>query len=123
MDKPKIGQVAWVDLTVPNAGEVSEFYKKVVGWNIVPLSMGTYDDYCMNDTEDNTVAGVCHARGANAHMPAQWIIYVSVEDLDKSLGECIKAGGKIVGEKRKMGNDAMYCLIQDPAGAYMMLCG
>ncbi|MDB5192795.1 MAG: hypothetical protein JWQ96_2358, partial [Segetibacter sp.] len=29
---------------------------------------------------------------------------------------------KLIGEKRKMGKD-YYCLIQDPAGAHVMLCG
>jgi predicted enzyme related to lactoylglutathione lyase len=123
MDKPKTGQISWHDLTVQDATGVAEFYKKVIGWDIVPLSMGEYDDYCMNNGEQQTVAGVCHARGVNAYIPPQWIIYVTVEDLDKSLEECIKAGGKIIGEKRKMGEQGMYCLIQDPAGAYMMLCG
>lgn len=122
MDKPKIGQIAWCDLTVPDATGVSEFYKNVLGWDIVPLSMGEYNDYCMNDAEGNTVAGVCYARGGNAYLPAQWIIYVPVADLEQSLDECVKGGGKIIGDRRKMG-ESTYCLIQDPAGAYMMLCG
>ena len=29
-------------------------------------------------------AGVCHARGSNAKLPAQWLIYITVEDVDKS---------------------------------------
>jgi len=31
-------------------------------------------------------------------------------------------GGKILGDKLQMG-EGIYCLIQDSAGAFMMLCG
>ena len=47
-------------------------------------------------------------------------MYITVENLDKSLEKCKSLGGRILGDKRKMGKDT-YCLIQDPAGAYVML--
>ena len=47
-------------------------------------------------------------------------MYITVENLDESLETCKKLGGKVLGEKRKMG-DEYYCLIQDPAGAFVML--
>jgi uncharacterized protein len=120
--KTKVGQVNWFDLTVDNAATVSEFYHEVVGWDVVPLSMGDYDDYCMNiKGTDQTVTGVCHAKGANAYLPPQWLMYVTVADLDTSLSKCISNGGKVIGEKRKGGKNAFFCLVQDPAGAYVML--
>lgn len=120
----KTGRVTWVDLTVEDADKVSGFYNKVVGWDIQGLDMGGYEDYCMNTPDDGeTVAGICHARGGNAHLPAQWLMYVSVDDLDASLKEVSENGGKIIGDKRSDGKGGHYCLIQDPAGAYMMIAG
>jgi uncharacterized protein len=121
-EKPKAGRVQWFDLTVGDASTVSDFYHQVVGWDVVPLSMGEYNDYCMNiaGTEE-TVAGVCHTKGSNAYLPPQWLLYVTVENLDESLASCIRMGGKIIGEKRQGGKNAFFCLIQDPAGAYVML--
>jgi catechol-2,3-dioxygenase len=29
---PQVGTIGWVDLTVPNADEVRDFYMEVVGW-------------------------------------------------------------------------------------------
>jgi predicted enzyme related to lactoylglutathione lyase len=114
------GKIMWHDLTVEDAEKVSEFYKAVVGWEKEGLSMGNYEDYVMKTSDGEGVAGVCHAKGANQYIPSQWLIYVGVENLDKSLDNCKKMGGKILGDKRKMGKD-VYCLIQDPAGAYMMI--
>ncbi len=114
--------MVWFDLTVEDAEAVSDFYVQVVGWEKQPLSMGDYADYMMSAGEEG-VSGVCHARGVNAYLPPQWLLYVMVENLDASLERCQSLGGKIIGEKRKMGEQGHYCLIQDPAGAYMMLCG
>ena len=120
----KTGRVTWVDLTVEDADKVSGFYNKVIGWDIQGLDMGGYEDYCMNTPDDGeTVAGICHARGVNTHIPPQWLMYVSVDDLEVSLKEVIANGGKIIGDKRSDGKGGHYCLIQDPAGAYMMIAG
>jgi predicted enzyme related to lactoylglutathione lyase len=120
-NKQKIGKILWHDLTVNDAVEVSNFYQLVTGWKKEGLSMGDYEDFLIKspiDAED--VAGICHARGVNKDLPAQWLMYIVVENLDKSLETCEKLGGKVLGNKRKMG-ESHYCLIQDPAGAYVML--
>ncbi|MEX1187806.1 MAG: VOC family protein [Bacteroidia bacterium] len=118
------GSIGWHDLTVKDAEGVKSFYEAVVGWKSQPVNMGNYNDYVMMQDGENAAGGVCHARGGNADLPPQWLMYVNVENLDASLEACIKAGGKLIGEKRKMGNDGRhYCLIQDPAGAFMMICG
>lgn len=124
MEDKKSGRVVWMDLTVPNADEVSEFYSKVVGWDILGLDMGGYKDYCMNDPRTGeTIAGVCHARGVNAPLPPQWLMYLNVENLDESLQAVEANGGKVLGNKRSDGKGGHYCLVQDPAGAYLMIAG
>ena len=83
--KPEIGAITWTDLTVKDAKKVRDFYVKVVGWTVTPVDMDGYSDYCMNDPRSGkTVAGVCHARGGNAKLPPQWLIYINVADLDRS---------------------------------------
>ncbi|MEZ5016797.1 MAG: VOC family protein [Flavipsychrobacter sp.] len=120
----KVGQVAWMDLTIDDATSVSQFYHKVVGWDVQSFDMGGYEDYCMNDPKTgDTVAGVCHAKGVNASIPPQWMMYVGVESIDQSMEAVIEEGGKVLGEKRSDGKGGYYCLIQDPAGAHIMLWG
>lgn len=124
MDRYKPGTIMWTDLTVPDAGAISDFYKQVVGWEKVAIPMADYEDFCMNTPgeEQTTVAGICHARNANAGLPAQWLPYIIVENLDNSLAACTALGGKVLGEKRDW-EDMKYCLVQDPAGAHVILCG
>lgn len=121
MEKKKIGKVLWHDLTVNHAENISDFYQQVVGWEKEEFSMGEYNDFIIKDpTEKEVIAGICHARGLNKNLPAQWLMYIQVENLDESLENCKKLGGQVLGEKRKMA-EGFYCLIQDPAGAYVML--
>ncbi len=119
-DIPKL-VFAWHDLTVPNATEISDFYCKVAGWSKEGMSMGDYEDYIMKDADGNVVAGICHARGSNADLPPSWLPYVMVDSLETSLKSTVESGGKILGKIRKMGPNGSYCLIEDPAGAYIML--
>lgn len=117
MPKPKPGTIGWTDLTVPNADEVRDFYAAVTGWKPQPLSMGDYNDYVMTTPEGAGVAGVCHARGSNAGMPPQWLIYITVEDVDESIRQCEQRGGKVIAGPRELGGYGRFCVIQDPAGA------
>ena len=119
---PPFGVVAWTDLTVSDAETVRDFYKAVVGWEAVPVPMGAYADYQMNAAgTDQPVAGVCHARGVNADLPPQWLLYVTVPDIDASIRACTDGGGSVIAGPRGMGAYGRFCVIRDPAGAVMAL--
>lgn len=118
----KIGAVTWVDLTVPDADAIRDFYVDVVGWTPSGVDMGGYSDYSMIiPGTDQGVAGVCHARGSNADVPAQWLIYINVADLDESMRKCTERGGAVVSGPKTMAEYGRYCVIRDPAGAVAAL--
>lgn len=122
MSEQHHGAIEWHDLTVPNADEVRDFYAAVVGWKPQPVSMGDYYDWGMADpTTNEGRAGICHRRGTNADLPAQWIMYIRVADFDASVRECEARGGKVLVGPKNMGPDTRYCVIQDPAGAVCAL--
>ena len=112
---PRPGTISWQDLTVPDAEALRAFYAAVVGWDPEALNMGAYSDYVMN-ADGNGVAGICHARGVNADLPPVWLIYITVGDLDRSIEECQRRGGALIGAPRSYGG-GRYCIIKDPAGA------
>jgi predicted enzyme related to lactoylglutathione lyase len=119
---PEIGAIAWTDLTLPDAAGLRDFYGEVVGWHFAPVNMGDYDDYSMNTPEnDRTVAGICHARGGNAKMPPQWLVYITVADVNASAIRCVELGGEVIVEPKDLGPHGQFCVIQDPAGAVAAL--
>lgn len=120
-DGAEPGRILWQDLTVTDAEAVRDFYRDVVGWKADPVDMGGYADFNMTPAgSDDAVAGVCHARGTNADLPAQWLIYITVEDVDASAARCVELGGEVVTGPRKMGG-GRFCVIRDPAGAVAAL--
>jgi predicted enzyme related to lactoylglutathione lyase len=119
--KPAVGSIGWIDIAVPDAVAIRDFYSDVVGWGHEAVDMGGYSDFAMTEPGGKGVVGICHARGANAYLPPQWLVYFMVADLDASLAKVVERGGKPVGEIRRMGPQDRYCAIQDPAGAVCVL--
>ena len=119
---PDVGAIMWADLTVPDADRVRDFYRAVVGWTSAPVDMGGYSDYNMQRPADGqTVAGICHAGGVNAGLPAQWLIYITVADVDASAARCVELGGAIIAGPRGSPAQGRFCVIRDPAGAVAAL--
>lgn len=117
--QPAPGSIMWMDISVPEATALRDFYSRVVGWEFEGESMGDYEDYSMIASSGEATAGICHARGENAQLPPQWLIYIVVADLDTSLEQVMLAGGRVVDGPREMGGGRFAC-IQDSAGA---VCG
>jgi hypothetical protein len=84
--------------------------------------MGGYSDFNMVAPDGQPAAGICHARGANARLPPQWLLYVTVENLEASLEACLERGGVVVDGPRGMG-EQRFAVVRDPAGAHVGLVG
>ncbi|MCC7387395.1 MAG: VOC family protein [Phycisphaerales bacterium] len=121
MSATQPGSIGWHDLTVPDADRVRGFYERVVGWKSLPVSMGGYSDFAMTrGAGSEAVAGVCHARGGNADLPAVWMMYIVVEDLDAAVAGVGEAGGVVLTQPRAVGS-GRFAVIRDPAGAVCAL--
>ncbi len=119
---PRTGLIKWADLTVDNAGEVADFYQAVVGWNQVGLPVEGREDFLMTHPETgDPTAGICHQAGSIQGMPQQWLVYVTVDDLDDSIAACNEHGGKVVFGPRDSELMGRWCVVEDPAGAVMAL--
>lgn len=117
----QLGRIEWLDLTVHDARRLRDFYSAVVGWKAQDVDMGTYSDYNMNLPEGgDTIAGICHARGPNAKLPPQWLVYVRVASVYDAAETCRQKGGQVLDGPKRMGSSD-FCVIQDPSGAVMAL--
>lgn len=116
------GAVEWFDLSVGDAPKVRAFYEAVVGWEGVDHEMDDYADFEMRRPDGKAVTGICHARGPNADLPPQWLVYINVADVDAAAATCTERGGQVVAGPRAMGR-RRFCVIRDPAGAVAALIG
>ena len=139
MYSKQLGEMAWMDLSVVNARAVSQFYQAVLGWEIEPVNMTendeSYQDFVMTSVsttpmevtdEDsassasNLMTGICHARGDNQDMPAVWLPYFLVKNIDESILKVTNNGGTLETKIKNIGSDR-YTVIKDPAGAMVAI--
>jgi predicted enzyme related to lactoylglutathione lyase len=115
-----VGVIGWTDITVEDADRLRDFCAAVLGWSYEGVEMGGYADWAMLAADGTPVAGVCSARGVNAGLPATWLPYVEVADLEVSLARCRERGGTVVHERGEAGGERM-AVIRDPSGAALAL--
>lgn len=121
-DKRPPGTLIGLDITVPDADGLRDFYTSVIGWEVEQFDMGTYSDYFMKAPGNGeVVAGIVHARGENADLPPQWLTYVVVADLEESLRRVTTGGGSLATGIKGEAGSTRYCVIRDPAGAHIAL--
>lgn len=117
MGTHKLGEVAWIDLTVNDASGIKNFYQDIVGWKTEEVPMEGYSDFAMISSEsEQAVSGICHARGPNAELPPMWLPYFLVSDIETAVEKVTAQGGELITLIKSMGNDK-YVVIKDPAGA------
>lgn len=118
---PAPGSILWRDLTVADVEPVKRFYEGVAGWRLTEHPMGGYSDYNVYPGgSEECIAGICHARGANANIPPQWLMYISVPDVNAAAKKAVELGGRVIDGPRSMGNHT-FCVVKDPAGAVVAL--
>ena len=111
------GKIGWIDITVDDAAGLRDFYADVVGLSPEAVSMGGYDDFNMTaPASGEPVCGICHARGGNKDLPAGWLVYFVVDDVEASAAACAGKGGKVLVEPRGLAG-GRFCVIEDPSGA------
>lgn len=125
-DEPAaVGRIAWVDLTVPDAEAIRDFYQQVVGWSVQEVAMTDgeerYADYGMLGESGNPVTGICYARGINEGLPPVWMIYLPVGDIDESLRRVEEEGGRIIRSTRGDDGKYAYAAVEDPVGVALAL--
>lgn len=124
-ESPDAGCISWLDLTVPDAPTIRDFYREVIGWSVEDVAMEDagekYADFNMLGGDGGPAAGVCHARGVNSNLPAIWMLYLPVGDLAESIRRTEENGGKVI--KKGTGPDGKltHAVIEDPVGVAIAL--
>jgi predicted enzyme related to lactoylglutathione lyase len=92
--------------------ELSEFYKKVLDWNV--RSMPDLD-YLLAETGAGGINGVM-MKPKSGPWPAKLTFYVNVDDLDAHAAKIADAGGKMVVDKMDVPGVGQLSLFEDLDG-------
>src|ERR1700722_4930673 len=95
-EQPKLGEFCWNELSTTNLQASKDFYGKVFGWKFTDNSMGD-TTYTMIKANDKDFAGIWSIpKEMQKEVPPNWMAYILVENLDKTLESARKNGANIV---------------------------
>ncbi|MEL6891659.1 MAG: VOC family protein [Actinomycetota bacterium] len=116
------GVPSWADVGLPDVAAGAAFYSSLFGWEAADQGPEA-GHYTMFSLDGASVA----AAGPNAQVPdaddvpPSWTAYVSVDDLDTTLGKVEPAGGRVLMPRMDIFTSGSMAMIQDPTGAVLSL--
>jgi uncharacterized protein len=111
--QPKSGDFCWNELVTSNVPAAKKFYASVLGWKTKPFGKGM--DYTIIKKGKNGMGGMMKC--PNPGMPAQWIPYVFVADVDATVKKAAKLRGKVCLPPFDVPSVGRIAVLADPQGA------
>jgi uncharacterized protein len=113
-DPVEQGRFVWHDLLTKDVNAAKRFYGGLFGWRFEDTKRGDRP-YVLARSGGALVAGIVDVT-ANANAGPQWLSYMSVADVDKTITQVRSDGGTVLVEPRDLPN-ARAAVIADPQGA------
>ncbi len=91
-----LGEYCWHELMATDQAAAVDFYGKIAGWTKgQAMSMGEAGTYQMINRGDKTFGGIAvlPPEAQKGGVPAHWLQYVVVEDINKSVARAEELGG------------------------------
>ena len=114
---PLPGQFLWNELVTTDESAAATFYTALFGWKTEAFKPGqpTVVPYTRFKQGDALVGGMMKC--PHPGLPAHWLAYVNVPDVDVAATEAAKLGGQIVVPPRDIPTVGRIAVLVDPQGA------
>lgn len=118
-DAPKgVGTFHWNELWCNDAKAAADFYCKVLGYTSSTMDTPTGAYYLLSNGEQRR-GGIMTSPVVG--IPAHWLPYVDVADLDAALGRVVRNKGTLEGEAMEMPGVGRFAFVRDAQGARLGL--
>lgn len=117
------GTPSWVDLSTSDPSASLTFYSALFGWDWDENPTDQGGSYFMARLGGNAVAGMMQQQPEQAEMgiPSMWNTYVTVDDIDATLGRVEAAGGSIMMPTMQVMESGRMAVVVDPTGAVICM--
>jgi predicted enzyme related to lactoylglutathione lyase len=109
------GRFVWHDLMTRDVGLAKRFYGDLFGWRFEDTTRSNRP-YVLARVGSEPVAGFVDVSAIPDAGP-QWISFMSVDDVDKTVALVQAEGGKVLLEPREVPSIARAAVVADPQGA------
>lgn len=111
------GKFIWNELMTRDLEGSKSFYRSVLGWDYTSVDMGT-GPYTLIGSQEAPGGGIMHMQGVEFdQVPAHWMAYVEVDDVDAAAARVSEAGGSVLQPPFDVPSVGRIAIIADPSGA------
>jgi hypothetical protein len=107
----KPGEFSWNELVTTDVEGAKAFYTSLFGWTTAPFG----EHYTLFNNPDRSVAGLMQAPSPG--IPAGWLSYITVENVDASAVKAEEFGGTIRVPAFDIPQVGRIAILVDPQGA------
>lgn len=110
------GEFHWNELMTRDVDKAKAFYENTIGWtfNAMPMPTGTYNIAMLGD---KPVGGLFEMNGDDFEgVPAHWMSYLSVDDIDVRLAKAKAEGATVVREPFDVPGVGRIAILTDGGG-------
>ena len=109
------GAFSWNELMTNDMEEAKTFYNKMFSWKMHDMEMD--EPYTIATINEEDVAGLMPMPPGEEKRPPMWGGYITVDNVEVSMKQAIKLGGKVLLEPRDIPTVGHMCILADPQGA------
>jgi uncharacterized protein len=109
------GRFIWHELVTTDPEAAAAFYSKVVPWKTQDSGMPSYTLWMAGKLQIGGLTGL--PDDAEAGTPPHWIVYVATPDVDATVAQAERLGGKVVKGATDIPNMGRFAVLTDPQGA------
>lgn len=110
------GIMSWQELVTPDVEASTKFYTDLMGYDVETMDMPN-GAYHMFKAGDRYVGGLVQPPESPEGMPAHWINYITVEDLDATVAKAQELGAKLCFPPMDVPGKGRFATFTDPQGA------
>ncbi len=112
---PATGTFCWNELMTHDTEAAKSFYTKLFGWTTREMDMGPQGTYTIFINKGQDIGGMMAC--PKKEIPAHWLTYVAVDDVDASTGNALQLGATTCVPPTDIPNIGRFSVVTDPTGS------
>lgn len=115
------GKFVWFEIMTHDIEKSKAFYTELFGWGVEEMTMQNDFVYTAFKNGNTPIGGFFLLDESMKDVPAHWLAYLSVEDVDATAKKLEAAGGMVAVEPMSNPGVGRMSLVVDPEGARFSL--
>jgi len=118
-DRNRLGRFSWAELNTTDWEGAWKFYSSLFGWKPTSsMDMGEFGTYFMFGVDAKNSMGGMSNSAKTMNLPAHWLFYFNVDDIQQAVSQVQDRGGKVVNGPMEIPGGDLIAICGDPQGAF-----